>query len=460
MMEARKLSLGTRLGFGVCDLGGNLFFTIMGFYLLNFMTDVAKLGAGLAGTAMLIGKVCDAITDPTVGFLSDRTKSRWGRRRPWMFWGAIFLFFTMILQYTNPHIESQLWLFIYMAVAYCLLTTAYTMVNIPYGSLTPELTHDFDERTTLNAFRMSFAVVGTFIGAGLVLKIAGAFSSQDTGWTAMSGIMGAVMLITAMITIFTVKEPKRALAEAKEQEGFFKTYAAAFRNRPFVMALATYALHIAGTSVVQGALIYYFRYIYFNGVKSPESDGAFTLALICMLAPALIFIPVWTMVSRKIGKKWSYNIGMALVAVAVLVIFLFGRQLGIGFFYLVMGIGGIGFSTNYVMPLAIIPDAVELDYANNGVRREGAFYGVWNFMNKVGVALANFINGVILAAFGYVANVPQTEHAKLGIQLLVGPVAAVFFIAGVVVLSFYPITRKYYDTKIMPKVVEWDKKKK
>jgi GPH family glycoside/pentoside/hexuronide:cation symporter len=460
MMEGKKLSLGTRLGFGVCDLGGNLFFTIMGFYLLNFMTDVAKLGAGLAGTAMLIGKVCDAITDPTVGFLSDRTKSRWGRRRPWMFWGAIFLFFTMILQYTNPHIESQLWLFIYMAIAYCLLTTAYTMVNIPYGSLTPELTHDFDERTTLNAFRMSFAVVGTFIGAGLVLKIAGAFPSQDTGWTAMSGIMGAVMLITAMITIFTVKEPKRALAEAKEQEGFFKTYAAAFRNRPFVMALATYALHIAGTSVVQGALIYYFRYIYFNGVKSPQSDGAFTLALICMLAPALIFIPVWTMVSRKIGKKWSYNIGMALVAVAVLVIFLFGRQLGIGFFYLVMGIGGIGFSTNYVMPLAIIPDAVELDYANNGVRREGAFYGVWNFMNKVGVALANFINGAILAAFGYVANVPQTEHAKLGIQLLVGPVAAVFFIAGVVVLSFYPITRKYYDTVIMPKVMEWDKKKK
>ena len=459
-MKGKGLSIGTKLGFGVCDLGGNLFFTIMGFYLLNFMTDVAKLGAGLAGTAMLIGKICDAITDPTVGFLSDRTKSRWGRRRPWMFWGAIFLFFTMILQYTNPHIQSQFWLFIYMAVAYCLLTTAYTMLNIPYGSLTPELTHDFDERTTLNAFRMSFAVVGTFVGAGLVLRIAGAFSSPDTGWTAMAAIMGAVMLVTAMITIFTVKEPKRAMEEAGEQQSFLRTYKAAFKNRPFVMALSTYALHIAGTSVVQGALIYYFRYIYFNGVKSAESDGAFTLALICMLAPALLFIPVWTLLSKKIGKKWSYNLGMAIVAVAVFVIFFFGRQLGMGFFYLVMGIGGIGFSTNYVMPLAIIPDAVELDYAQNGVRREGAFYGVWNFMNKVGVAVANFINGAVLSAFGYVANVPQTEHAKLGIQLLVGPVAAVFFIAGVVVLSFYPITRKYYDTVIMPKVAEWDRKKK
>jgi glycoside/pentoside/hexuronide:cation symporter, GPH family len=456
----KKLSLGTKLGFGVCDLGGNLFFTIMGFYLLNFMTDVAKLGAGLAGTAMLIGKICDAITDPTVGFLSDRTKSRMGRRRPWMLWGAIFLFFTMILQYTNPHIESQIWLFIYMAVAYCLLTTAYTMVNIPYGSLTPELTHDFDERTTLNAFRMSFAVVGTFIGAGLVLKIAGAFSSQDTGWTAMSLIMGAVMLITALITIFTVKEPKRAVDEAREQQDLLKTYKAAFKNGPFVQAFAAYALHIAGTSVVQGALIYYFRYIYYNGVKSPESDGAFTLALIIMLLPALLFIPVWTLISKRIGKKWTYNIGMGIVAVAVFLIFFFAKEQGQTFFYIVMAFGGIGFSTNYVMPLALVPDAVELDYARNGVRREGAFYGVFNFMNKMGVAVANFINGAILAAFGYVANVPQTAHAKLGIQLLVGPVAAAFFIAGIVVLSFYPITRKYYDTVIMPKVVEWDKKKK
>jgi GPH family glycoside/pentoside/hexuronide:cation symporter len=112
------------------------------------------------------------------------------------------------------------------------------------------------------------------------------------------------------------------------------------------------------------------------------------------------------------------------------------------------------------MPFAIIPDTVELDYAQNGVRREGAFYGVWNFMNKVGVALANLINGLVLAAFGYVQNASQTGHAKFGIQLLVGPVAAVFFIAGIVVLSFYPITRKYYDTVIMPKAAQWDKKKK
>jgi glycoside/pentoside/hexuronide:cation symporter, GPH family len=451
-MEATRLSLKTKLGFGITDLGGNLFFTIMGFYLLNFMTDVAKLSAGLAGIAMMIGKICDAITDPTVGYLSDRTKSRMGRRRPWMFWGAIFLFFTMVLQYTNPRIESQAWLFVWMAVAYCLLTTAYTMVNIPYGSLTPELTQDFDERTTLNAFRMSFAVVGTFIGALLVRQIVGMFGDQNTGWTGMGAIMGAVMLITAMITVFTVKEPKRTVEEAREQQGILKTYGAAFQNRPFVLAFATYALHICGTAVVQGALIYYFKYIY-GGTASLE------LALALLLLPVIPSIWIWTALSKRIGKKWSWNIGMAIVAVAVLVIFLWARQAGPTFFYIVMAVAGLGLSTNYVMPYAIIPDAVELDYARNGVRREGAFYGVFNFMNKVGVALANLLNGLILAAFGYVANTQQTGLSQLGIQLLVGPLSAVFFIAGIVVFSFYPITRKYYDTEIMPKVEEWNRKK-
>ena len=452
-MVDKSLSLGTKLGFGVCDLGGNLFFTIMGFYLLNFMTDVAGLGAALAGTAWLVGKICDAITDPTVGYLSDRTKSRWGRRRPWMFWGAIFLFFTMILQYTNPRIENQIWLFLWMAVAYCLLTTAYTMVNIPYGSLTPELTSDFDERTTLNAFRMSFAVVGTFVGALLVRPMVGLFPSVNAGWTGMAGIMGALMLVSALITVFTVKEPPRAAAEATEQQSFFKTFGAALQNKPFLLALVTYALHIGGTVIVQSTLIYYFKYIY-------GDEGGLQIALALLLAPVIPAIWIWTALSKKIGKKWAWNLGMGLVVLAVLAIFLFARQAGPTFFYVVMAVAGLGLATNYVMPFAIIPDTVELDYARNGVRREGAFYGLWNFMNKVGAAVGTFLSGIVLSLFGYVANVSQTEASKFGIQLLVGPIGGVFFLAGVLVLSFYPITRKYYDTEIMPKVAAWDRKKK
>jgi glycoside/pentoside/hexuronide:cation symporter, GPH family len=448
-VESKPLSLGTKLGFGICDLGGNLFFTIMGFYILNFVTDVTLLGAGLAGTALLVGKIWDAGIDPVIGFLSDRTKSRLGRRRPWMLTGAIALFFLMILMYTNPHIRSQAWLFVWVIVVYCLLVTSYSIISIPYGSLTPELTPDYDERTSLNAFRMSFAVVGTFVGAGLVLPVVGAFANVDIGWMVMGGVMGAVVCVTAMTTIVTVKEPPRAQEEARDQQGFFKTYGAALKNRPFILALAAYALHITGTSVIMATLLFYFKYIY-------GGAGSFQLAMICLLVPALLCIPLWTLVSKRIGKKWSYNLGMGLFAVAVIVFFFVSEGRGPMVIYVVMAIAGIGLSTNYVMPYAIIPDTVELDYAENGVRREGAFYGLWNFVLQIGQAFANALAGWMLAGFGYVANVDQTALAKLGIRLLVGPIAAFFVVVGVVILSFYPITRSYYQEKILPRVAQRD----
>ena len=121
-----------------------------------------------------------------------------------------------------------------------------------------------------------------------------------------------------------------------------------------------------------------------------------------------------------------------------------------------MAVAGVGYATNYVMPYAIIPDTVELDYAKNGVRREGVFYGLFNFVQQIGVAFAVGLNLWVLGWFGYVPNVAQGAISKLGIRLLVGPIAAVFVVIGIVVLSFYPITRKYYDERILPKVRERD----
>ena len=137
-----------------------------------------------------------------------------------------------------------------------------------------------------------------------------------------------------------------------------------------------------------------------------------------------------------------------------MLVFFFAADRGPVFLYVLMALAGIGFSTNYVMPYAIIPDTVEFDFAQTGVRREGAYYGLWNLLNQIGVAFALALNGWVLGLFGYVPNVTQTALSKLGIRLLVGPLAAVFVVAGVVVLSFYPITRKFYEERILPKVAE------
>ncbi|HSV94062.1 MAG TPA: MFS transporter, partial [Desulfobacterales bacterium] len=212
MAETKRLSLGTKLGFGVCDVGGNLFVTVLGFYLLNFITDNLLLGASLAGTALLAGKIWDGVIDPAIGTLTDRTRSRLGRRRPWMLAGAIAILVMMTLMFTNPHITRQGLLFVWVLVVYMLMVTAYSIINIPYGALTPELTKDYDERTTLNAFRMSFAVVGTFIGSQAVGPVRALFANKDLGWTAVGAVMSVVVSITALITFFTVREPRAAAA--------------------------------------------------------------------------------------------------------------------------------------------------------------------------------------------------------------------------------------------------------
>ncbi len=456
MGETKRLSLGTKLGFGVCDVGGNLFVTVLGFYLLNFITDNLLLGAGLAGSALLIGKIWDGAIDPFIGRLSDRTKSRLGRRRPWMLAGAISILVMMTVMFTNPHITRQGLLFVWVLVAYILMVTAYSIINIPYGALTPELTKDYDERTTLNAFRMSFAVIGTLVGTQAVAPVRKLFASQDRGWTAVGVVMGAVITVTALITFFTVREPKRAAEEAREQEGLWKSYLAALKNKPFVLALVAYMLHMMGTNIVQAGLIFYYKYVMWDGNNMAAAEGELPLALMFFIGAAFVFIFIWAAISKRIGKKWAYNLGMGLFALAVLAVYFFAAGRGPWVLRAIMAIAGVGFSTNYVMPFALIPDTVELDYAENGVRREGVFYGIWNFINQLGVALALALNGWVLGWFGYVPNVAQDALSKLGIRLLVGPIAALMVVIGIVVLSFYPITRKYYDERILPKVAQRD----
>ncbi|MBI9106187.1 MAG: MFS transporter [Spirochaetales bacterium] len=432
-----KLSRRIKLGFGIGDLGGNLFFTMTGFYLLFFLTDIAGLSPALAGTVLMIGKIWDAVTDPATGYLSDRTRTRWGRRRPYMFIGSFIALAAMGLMFTNPGLAKQTSLFIYFTLIYCLLNTAYTLVNIPYSALLPELSSDFDQRTVLTGYRMSFAVVGTFVGAGAVMPIVGLFSSPNFGWAFMGYTAGAIMLITSMITIWAIREPGHP--EPQKDAGFFKTYAQALTNKVFLLALIPWSLFILGTSMVQGALVYYFKYIF-------RDEGMFQIALVFLLSTSLIFIPVWVKISKKIGKKWCYAAGMTIMTGGVLIFSLGGESMGALGSCLVMAIAGIGLSTHYVIPHSMLPDVVEHDSVHhNGRRREGVFSSLWTFMSKIGQAVALALNGWILALFAYDPDTELSRATINGIKIICGPAPAVFYVIGIIIIAFYPISKKYYD---------------
>lgn len=434
------LSARTKLGYGAGDLGGNLFFTVVAFWLTNYLTDEVGLSGALAGSAILLGKLWDAITDPAVGLLSDRTRSRWGRRRPWFLFAAFPLGVAFFLMFVNPRFESQTSLFLWAALAYMLLCTVYTCVNIPYNALTPELTPDFNERTSVNGYRMMFAVVGTLIGAGAALPIISAFPDRTRGFAAMGAVFGAIMVVSSLVPFFFVREPVHAAAarEPNLLAYLARSYGAAFRNRPFLLILFPWAFNIVGFTVVTATLIYYFKYIFM-------AEADLTLALVIMLVTSMASIPLVVPLSKRIGKKLTYLLGMSLLALAVLAFFAFGHLYGLHFAYGVMFFAGLGLSTHYVMPWAIVPDTVEYDYAESGVRREGIYYGLWTFTIKLGQAVAGFLVGVVLDLYGYDGQAAvQTASAQFGIRLLVGPLTAVFFVAANVVLAFYPIDEKAY----------------
>src|SRR5512137_551536 len=226
-MEEKKLSVGVKLGYGAADFGGNLFFTATAFVLMNYLTDTVGLAAALAGIALMVGRIWDAFYDPIIGYLSDRTKTRMGRRRPFMLGGAIPLFIAMVIMFTNPALIigsgiSQITLFIYIMVVYIILCTTYSTVNIPYSSLGPELTNDYNERTSLNGYRFAFAGIGTLLGAALALPIVAMAPDKNLGFVLMGTIFGAVLLVSTLTTVFSVRES--AEVRPAQSMGFWETY--------------------------------------------------------------------------------------------------------------------------------------------------------------------------------------------------------------------------------------------
>ncbi len=435
--RSAKLSIGTKAGFGICDLGGNLFFTAMGFWSLNYLTDTVALSAASAGLAIMIGKFWDAVTDPVMGFISDRTRTRFGRRRPYLLFGAIPLGLSMWYFFTRPGITNPVALTIWATLALCLLNTAYTIVNIPYSALTPELTQDYNERTSLNSFRFGFAILGTILGAAIVLPIVNAFSDRARGFSAAGAVMGIAMTVTALVTVFTVREPDHS-KEPLPTESFRETYFSVFKNRAFVILLFTYALNVLALNFLQGILVYYFKYLY-------NAEGMTTIAMVILLVVAMICIPISVPVSKRFGKRLTYQAGFGILAAVCIILYLFGHILGIKFFFVMMFFGGLGLGLTYVAPWAMVPDTIEWDALRSGNRKEGAYYGMWTFVSKSGQALSIGLSGLILSSSGYVADAIQSATAKSAIRLLLGPFPAIVFLAGLALLATYPITEKKYN---------------
>ncbi|MEH2438592.1 MAG: MFS transporter [Nostoc sp.] len=464
-----KLDLKTKLAYGAGDLGPAITANISVFYLLIFFTSIAGIPAGLAGTILMIGKIWDGVNDPLVGFLTDKTKSRrWGRRLPWMFYGAIPFGIFFFLQWTVPQFSANhsenIWpLFWYYVAIGIISQSFYTVVNLPYTAMTPELTQDYDERTSLNSFRFTFSIGGSILSLILALIIFIKIADRQQAYLVLAAVCTVISILGLYWCVFGVRdrilafEAKRILAEEPASLPFGEQLKIVFSNRPFLFVIGIYLFSWLGVQITASTIPYFVV----NCMALKESDVP--TVLIAVQATALLMLFVWGELSKKVGKKVVYFLGMSLWIIAAAGLF-FLKPGQIVLMYVMAVMAGIGVSTAYLIPWSMMPDVIELDELQTGQRREGIFYGFMVLLQKFGLALGLFLVGNALQVSGFkesVAGSPlpiQPESALFAIRIAVGPIPTVCLLCGLFLTYFYPITREMH-AEIMLKLKERQEKR-
>jgi glycoside/pentoside/hexuronide:cation symporter, GPH family len=454
--QSEKLSLSTKLAYGAGDAGAAITANILAFYLPIFLTDIAGVGAGLAAGVLLIGKIWDAVNDPVVGVLSDRTQNhRWGRRLPWMLYGAIPFGITFFLQWIVPNFGSntttnQWGLFWYYVLVGILFNTFFTAVNLPYTALTPELTQDYNERTTLNSFRFTFSIGGSILSIIFVGVITALFPNNQQLQYLIVGLgCGAVSVLTLYWCIWGIKNRvlavERAMPTAEQPVSipFFEQLKIVFSNRPFLYVIGIYLFSWLSLQVT-ASIIPYFVLRWMG-----ESATTVSFVILAVQGTALVMLFVWSAVSQRVGKKAVYFMGMSLWIIAQAGLFLL-KPGQMGLMYVLAVIAGFGVSTAYLIPWSMLPDVIELDELQTGQRREGIFYSFMVLLQKVCLAIAIALVLKSLDWAGYVKptlenqSPIQPDSVLLAIRVAIGPLPTLSLIIGMILAYFYPITREVH----------------
>ena len=316
--STNKMKRRTKLFYGVGDLGNAAVNSAIQFFLMKFYTDGALILPSLAGNALLIGKIWDAINDPLFGWVTDKTNSRHGKRRVYMIYGAIPLALAIALLWFVPPGISQVMTFTWIALSFCIFDTLWTMTNVPYYALTSELTDDYDERSSLTTYRMVMAVPAYLVGAALTPAIVGLFALQRTGFAVIGILYGVIAAAALLISASGFRERKR-VEETKAETSPFKSMGAALRNKPFTWLCGTYFVVNISFAFIKILMVYYIEY---QLLMKAQTSLVMGLMLICVT----ISLPFWQWISRRMDKGPAYALGMAFGALAVVLTYFLPHQ--------------------------------------------------------------------------------------------------------------------------------------
>ncbi|MCB2214206.1 glycoside-pentoside-hexuronide (GPH):cation symporter [bacterium] len=451
MDTKEKLPFWTKVIYGTGDLGFSMNNSIITALFPIFMMDVVGLTPGLVAIIMFVGRSWDYINDPLMGYFSDRTRSRWGRRRPFLLFGAIPFGLSFILLWLSPNF-SQTGLVIFYSIAYIIYEAMATVVYMPYYALTPELTEDYDERTKLTSFRMLFNIVGSLLAYVFPMMVIGTMVPDNTKRVLLMGVIaGAIAATPLLLVFFGTKEKKEYMLE--KQPKLIPSIKAAFKNRPFIFGAGIYLLTWMTIVVLETNLLIYIKYIL-------QRQGQSSLIMATIFVTAIFALPIWNWAAKHWNKRLAYIIGVSFWAVVMIVLVLVTPQTPFWIIIVLCIMAGIGVSAAQVLPWAIIPDAIEWDEWMTFERHEGMFYSLITLLGKIGNSIAGPLSLLVLELTGYQAgSTIQPASALLGIRLVIGPLPAILLVGGIVFALFYPLSREQHH-KIVTELRERRKAKK
>jgi len=459
-MATEKISLKEKIGYGFGDAASSMFWKIFGMYSLFFYTDVLGITAAAAGTMFLVARLWDSFFDVFVGIVTDRTKSRYGKYRPYLLWFAIPFAVMGAFTFFAPDF-GQTGKLVYAYVTYSLMMIVYSMINVPYASLLGAISSDPTERNSLSSYRMSFAFIGSFVtfmllqplidffsktfGNQMVAQAAKAaessVSTSPVGWVMGVGAIGMICVILFLLCFSWTKERVTQI-ESEENVSIRQDLKNLFHNAPWWILVATGLAALLFNAVRDSVAIYFFRdYVKVNYRMTGTGWDMTTIYFLVGQAANLIGVMSAPAISRKYGKKRTYMIAMLIAGI-----------LSTGFYFIPNSIAWIlifqfmiSIFAGYVLPLlwSMFADIVDHQELLTGRRATGLIFSSSSMSQKLGWAFGSAMSGWILAVFHYMPDAAQQSAETIfGEHIMISLMPALCCVLALVGMMFYPLTDK------------------
>lgn len=417
------------------DFGFNLAFQFTLVYASFVFAELFGLSGGQAALIFLLARIWDAINDPLMGVIAERTQTRWGKYRPWILWSILPLVASVLMMfYVPPGLEGQ-GAFFYCLAAYVLFSMSFTLGNIPYGALTARLSKDYHVRSKLSAWRMTLGIIGGMIAVGSARPLSGIFTnmtgSESQGWFLTACVLMGLMTLALLGTFLGVKEDTN-IKEPIHEGGPFSGWSMLSDNKPFWFLTAAFVLNFLGLTLLTSCIPFFFEhYLHDKGLEPILTAMVFGVAALS--------VPFWAFIAKKSSKRNAYIAGGLLYISGLLGVYFLGH-LGINTLYASFFLVGMGAGASAYAGWAMLPDTVEYGEWKTGKRNEGAVYGIYGFFFKLGIGLGAALFNLGRDYFGFNADLAsQATATEQGFRLLasIGPAIAIFF--SIIIILFYKL---------------------